>query len=126
MPETIISIGNLQFSANNTDAVVSIHAVPIRSRRPIRSVRGNAVLIGKTTRSGTPSSSSNPTVRFDCIATHGRRETRIARIRGRGVAQSTTWGDDRLAAEVPMEVLTKYTRDAVERDRIGARVQEAN
>lgn len=64
-------------------------------------------------------------MRFNCIASHGGREARVAHIRGRRVTQQPIRRDHRFAAQVSMKVLPKHARDAVEGHRVGARVQEA-
>lgn len=66
-----------------------------------------------------------PAMGLDCITSHGGREAGVAYVGGCGVAQQAIRGNHRLAAEVPVEVLPEYARNAVQGYGVGARVQEA-
>lgn len=61
-------------------------------------------------------------VRLNCIPADGGTEARVAHV-GRG-GMPPVRRDHRPAAEVPVEVLPKHARHAVQGNRIGARVQE--
>lgn len=68
---------------------------------------------------------NTPAMGLDCITSHGGREAGVAHVGGCGVAQQAIRGNHRLAAEVPVEVLPEYARNAVQGYGVGARVQEA-